>query len=138
MYPRLSFFPRGMRMTSVLAQWRSRESARRSFSEVKKQAEQHSGESYQSPATVIAMEGVFLRGKNYSQTFGDFVNNKRYIDPSKYQSLCQEDKWSLDEILFSYTGCYALHQNYISVDDFLAIPLDGRKCAAGARERGLC
>jgi hypothetical protein len=42
-------------------------------------------------------------------------------------SLPEPDRETLDSILFTYTGYYALHQRYISVDKFLAIPIEGRK-----------
>lgn len=54
-------------------------------------------------------------------------NNGKYIKKELYDSLSALDKDSLNKILFTFTGYYALNEKYISVDEFLSIPLEARK-----------
>lgn len=51
---------------------------------------------------------------------------KKYINQRRYETLSKVDRDSLNKVLFTYTGYYALHKKYISVDQFLSMPIEAR------------
>lgn len=53
--------------------------------------------------------------------------HSKYISKKNYDLLSDVDKESLHDILFSNMGYYALDKGYINVDEFLLIPIEGRK-----------
>ena len=66
--------------------------------------------------------------RSLSEIYREFVGSEKYIkQPEKYDSLSETDKAMLNQILFTDTGYYALSQNYITVDQFLSLPLGARK-----------
>ena len=50
----------------------------------------------------------------------------QFISSEKYNSLTDTDKKTLDTILFTNLGYYALSKNYINVNQFLGLSLDAR------------
>lgn len=66
-------------------------------------------------------------GLTLSEIHRDYMNFEQYITKGKFDSLSEIDKKTLKNILFTYTGFYALRKKYITVDEFLSIPVDARK-----------
>lgn len=50
----------------------------------------------------------------------------KYITKSAFNSLHREDKESLREVLFTDSGIYAIEKGYLSVDQFLSLPIESR------------
>ncbi|MFA5960499.1 MAG: hypothetical protein WC785_08270 [Tatlockia sp.] len=73
-------------------------------------------------------DGLFNQfNQNCFELDADLETKEDYISKEKYNSLSDGDKSTLDRILFTYTGFYALKEKYISVDEFLLIPKEGRE-----------
>lgn len=56
-----------------------------------------------------------------------YLDRDNYIKKEQYNALSESDRYSLNRILFTYTGCYALDEKYITVDEFLLIPYEARE-----------